>query len=113
MILTMSRIAVPASTMPLRVMEMIPQRLDALYRGRPRNLQGEPETGRKDAPNSGTSLMNLPFTPLVETLPSTVPFVGPETMERRTGQKFRARIGANENVFGPSPKVVAVMQEAA
>jgi histidinol-phosphate aminotransferase len=57
--------------------------------------------------------MRLPFTPLVESLPSTVPFVGPETMERRTGRNFRARIGANENVFGPSPKAIAVMQEAA
>ena len=57
--------------------------------------------------------MRLPFTPLVETLPSTVPFVGPETMERRSGLPFRARIGANENVFGPSPKAVAAMRQAA
>jgi histidinol-phosphate aminotransferase len=55
----------------------------------------------------------LPFTPLVETLPSSVPFVGPEALERRTGTKFRARIGANESVFGPSPAVVAAMREAA
>lgn len=57
--------------------------------------------------------MKLPFTPLVETLPSTVPFVGPEALERRNGIAFRARIGANESVFGPSPKAVAVMQKAA
>lgn len=57
--------------------------------------------------------MPFPFTPLVETLPSSVPFVGPETLERRTGTRFRARIGANESVFGPSPKVVAAMQAAA
>ncbi len=57
--------------------------------------------------------MPFPFTPLVETLPSSVPFVGPEALERRTGTKFRARIGANESVFGPSPKVVAAMQAAA
>ena len=57
--------------------------------------------------------MPLPFTPLVETLPSSVPFVGPEALERRTGTMFRARIGANESVFGPSPKVVAAMQQAA
>ena len=57
--------------------------------------------------------MNPPFTPLVESLPSTVPFVGPETMERRTGRIFRARIGANENIFGPSPKAIAAMREAA
>lgn len=57
--------------------------------------------------------MPLPFTPLVDSLPSTVPFVGPEALERRTGTSFRARIGANENVFGPSPKAVAAMQAAA
>ena len=57
--------------------------------------------------------MQFPFTPLVESLPSSVPFVGPEALERRTGLKFRARIGANESVFGPSPKVVAAMQSAA
>ena len=53
------------------------------------------------------------FTPLIETLPSTVPFVGPETIVRRTGIPLRARIGANESVFGPSPKAIAAMQAAA
>jgi histidinol-phosphate aminotransferase len=57
--------------------------------------------------------MSLPFTPLVEKLPSSVPFVGPEALERRTGTLFRARIGANESVFGPSPKVIAAMAQAA
>lgn len=57
--------------------------------------------------------MPFPFTPLVESLPSSVPFVGPEALERRTGTRFRARIGANESVFGPSPGVVAAMQAAA
>jgi histidinol-phosphate aminotransferase len=51
--------------------------------------------------------------PLVAALPSTVPFVGPETQERRRGRPFRARIGANENGFGPSPRAVAAMAEAA
>ena len=46
-------------------------------------------------------------------LPSTVPFTGPEALERRTGIPFRARLGANESLFGPSPKAVAAMQEAA
>ena len=54
-----------------------------------------------------------PYTPLVATLPSTVPFVGPETQERRRGRPFRARIGANESVFGPSPKAIAAMRAAA
>jgi histidinol-phosphate aminotransferase len=53
------------------------------------------------------------FTPIVDQLPSTVPFVGPETQERNRGRPFRARIGANESVFGPSPKAVAAMEEAA
>ena len=57
--------------------------------------------------------MQFPFTALCDTLPSSVPFVGPEALERRTGTAFRARIGANESVFGPSPKVVAAMQAAA
>lgn len=46
-------------------------------------------------------------------LPSTVPFTGPEALERRTGIAFRARLGANESLFGTSPKAVAAMQMAA
>lgn len=55
----------------------------------------------------------IPFTPIIEALPKLVPFVGPEAIERATGIKFAARMGANESVFGPSPKAVAVMREAA
>ena len=50
---------------------------------------------------------------LTKSLPATVPFVGPETQERARGGPFDARIGANESVFGPSPKVVAAIAEAA
>ena len=53
------------------------------------------------------------FTPLVKALPATVPFVGPETAERETGKLFRARIGANENGFGPAPSVKQAMREGA
>jgi histidinol-phosphate aminotransferase len=53
------------------------------------------------------------FTSLIDSLPSTVPFTGPEALARRTGHKIRARIGANENVFGPSPKAIEAMQNAA
>lgn len=53
------------------------------------------------------------FTPTVERLPSVVPFVGPETQERTRGRRFRARIGANESVFGTSPRAVEAMQHAA
>lgn len=53
------------------------------------------------------------YTPLTLSLPATVPFVGPETQERAQGAHFVARLGANENVFGPSPKAIAAMQAAA
>lgn len=52
------------------------------------------------------------YTKLVRNLPATVPFVGPETQERTMGRPFKARIGANENVFGPSPAAIKAMQEA-
>jgi histidinol-phosphate aminotransferase len=38
-----------------------------------------------------------------------VPFVGPEAQERERGRAFRARIGANESSFGPSPRVIERM----
>jgi histidinol-phosphate aminotransferase len=46
-------------------------------------------------------------------LPSTVPFVGPEALERQRGVAFKARLGANESGFGPSPSVVAAIAAAA
>jgi histidinol-phosphate aminotransferase len=52
------------------------------------------------------------FTPIVSALPATVPFVGPEALQRRTGSIIAARIGANESVFGPSPRAIAAMQAA-
>lgn len=53
------------------------------------------------------------LTPLVESLPSTVPFIGPETLELQRGKPFSARIGANESSFGPAPSVIeAIRQEA-
>ncbi|TPE53141.1 pyridoxal phosphate-dependent aminotransferase [Amaricoccus solimangrovi] len=53
------------------------------------------------------------LTPLAASLPASVPFVGPEAQERARGATFRARLGANESVFGPSPKAIAAMREAA
>ena len=55
----------------------------------------------------------MPFTPRTQALPATVPFVGPEALERRLGLRFAARLGANESVFGPSPRVLDAMAEAA
>ncbi len=51
--------------------------------------------------------------PHIDNLPSVTPFVGPEALERQRGVSFRARIGANESVFGPSPKVVEAIAKAA
>ncbi|MGH1329766.1 MAG: pyridoxal phosphate-dependent aminotransferase [Paracoccaceae bacterium] len=53
------------------------------------------------------------YTPLIASLPAAVPFVGPEVAERARGAEFAARLGANENVFGPSPRAIAAMAEAA
>lgn len=49
----------------------------------------------------------------IRAIPPTVPFVGPEALMRKSGHRFKARIGANESVFGPSPKAIEVMQKAA
>ncbi len=53
------------------------------------------------------------FTPLISSLPATIPFVGPEAIERQRGLKVEARIGANENGFGPAPSVLAAIKDAA
>lgn len=56
--------------------------------------------------------MPLPrLTPLVASLPSTVPFTGPETLELQRGKPFLARIGANESSFGPAPSVIEAIQQ--
>ena len=46
---------------------------------------------------------SLPYTRVVSGLPATVPFVGPETLERLSGRALKVRIGANESAFGISP----------
>jgi len=56
--------------------------------------------------------MDIPFTKLVSQLPSSVPFVGPETLERQRGSVFSARIGANESAFGISARAVEAIQRA-
>lgn len=53
-----------------------------------------------------------PLTDLINAIPLTVPFVGPETLQRARGGIFKARMGANENGFGPSPRVIAAMHAA-
>jgi histidinol-phosphate aminotransferase len=51
------------------------------------------------------------YTPLTLSLPATVPFVGPETQERQRGAPFVARLGANESIFGPSPRAIEAMAD--
>lgn len=57
--------------------------------------------------------MTPPLTPLAASLPATVPFVGPEAMERARGRRFDARLGANESPFGPSPAALEALREGA
>lgn len=52
------------------------------------------------------------LTPLAASLPATVPFVGPEAQERASATPFKARLGANESIFGPSPEAVRAMRQA-
>jgi histidinol-phosphate aminotransferase len=49
------------------------------------------------------------FTPLVESLPATVPFVAPEALERRRHRPIHLRLGANESAFGISPRARQAM----
>ncbi len=54
-----------------------------------------------------------PLTDLAASLPASVPFIGPETIERQMGRTFAVRLGANEQRFGPSPLAVEAMAQAA
>ena len=56
--------------------------------------------------------MSPRYTSLIQSLPVTVPFTGPEALERASGKPFAARLGANELGFGPSPRAIAAMQAA-
>jgi histidinol-phosphate aminotransferase len=53
------------------------------------------------------------LTTIAQGLPDTVPFTGPEALERRTGITFRARVGANESGFAPSPRVIEAVRAMA
>ena len=52
----------------------------------------------------------IPFTALVRELPASVPFVGPEALERQRGRSLKVRIGANESAFGISAKAAQAMR---
>ena len=53
----------------------------------------------------------VPFTEIIKSLPSTAPFVGPESLERRLGKNFKLRLGANESNFGMSSKAFEAIQK--
>jgi histidinol-phosphate aminotransferase len=53
-----------------------------------------------------------PLTSLVHGLPATVPFVAPDALERQIGRPLRLRLGANESLFGTSPRAVEAMRAA-
>ena len=57
-----------------------------------------------------TGMTGPRYTPLIDSLPATVPFVGPEEQERARGAPFRTRLGANESLFGPSPRAIEAMR---
>ena len=57
--------------------------------------------------------MPIPFTSVVQSLPDTIPFIGPETLERNYQKPFVARIGANESAFGISAKATEAIRNAA
>jgi histidinol-phosphate aminotransferase len=54
-----------------------------------------------------------PLNRVVDALPATIPFIGPESLERQAGTSLRLRLGANESLFGPSPKVIEAIRQAA
>ncbi|MFK8080737.1 MAG: aminotransferase class I/II-fold pyridoxal phosphate-dependent enzyme [Granulosicoccus sp.] len=57
--------------------------------------------------------MSIPFSTVVKALPDTIPFVGPETLERKYQKTFVARLGANESAFGISANASLAIQHAA
>lgn len=52
-------------------------------------------------------------TALVAAVPAMTPFVAPEELARRVGRSELLRLGANESAFGPSPRAIAAMRDAA
>ena len=50
------------------------------------------------------------YTKILNSLPSSIPFIGPEAQERILDKFFDSRIGANESVFGPSSEALKVMK---
>src|SRR5580704_16834045 len=47
--------------------------------------------------------------PLLEKIPASTPFIGPERLMRENRVSEIVRLVANESAFGPSPKAIAAM----
>lgn len=60
-----------------------------------------------------TDMSHPALTPIIDALPLSTPFVGPEAQERARGRPFAARLGANESGFGPSPMAIEAMRQTA
>jgi histidinol-phosphate aminotransferase len=56
--------------------------------------------------------MSIAFVSHILKLPATVPFVGPEAIERQRARRFELRLGANESAFGISAKAAEAMRLA-
>ena len=58
--------------------------------------------------------MEIPaFSPAIDRLPGSTPFVPPEALQRQSGVPITLRLGANESLFGASPAAVASLCETA
>lgn len=57
--------------------------------------------------------MDFPFSFPLRDLPAVTPFVAPEAIERATGKPLKLRLGANESLFGTSPKALLAIGHAA
>jgi histidinol-phosphate aminotransferase len=55
--------------------------------------------------------MQPPYTRVLAELDISPPFVGPKELERRRGRPYKARLGANECLFGVSPAALALIAE--
>jgi histidinol-phosphate aminotransferase len=53
--------------------------------------------------------MPVAFTRIVAGLDTSSPFVGGKVLERRRGRPYRARLGANESLFGVPPAALRVL----
>jgi histidinol-phosphate aminotransferase len=56
--------------------------------------------------------MPLALTRIVVALEPSSPFLGGKALERRRGRPYRARLGANECLFGMPPAATRVLPSA-